>query len=229
MSQPLARRPLRTRDASWARTVAAQLAAAGVRPNTVSLMSLVSSAIGAMILVTAGHIASPMLTTVLFLAVAVCIQLRLLCNLFDGMIAVEGGFRTKSGELFNDAPDRLSDALFLIAAGYAAAPLCPHIATLGWAAALASAWTAYVRYLGATMGPGQSFLGPMAKPHRMALLTAGCVIAAVECWLWPRGWTLAVVLVVIVLGAALTIARRLMAIYREVENADENSADKEAA
>ena len=29
---------------------------------------------------------------------------RLLCNLLDGMVAVEGGKRSKSGELYNDVP-----------------------------------------------------------------------------------------------------------------------------
>jgi phosphatidylglycerophosphate synthase len=27
----------------------------------------------------------------------------------DGMVAVEGGFRTKSGEIFNELPDRFAD------------------------------------------------------------------------------------------------------------------------
>lgn len=42
---------------------------------------------------------------------AVFIQCRLLCNLFDGMVAVEGGKSTPSGELFNDIPDRVADPL----------------------------------------------------------------------------------------------------------------------
>ena len=52
------------------------------------------------------------------------------------MVAVEGGFRTKTGELFNEFPDRVSDTLVLLGAGYAGAPYGP---TLGWAAALLSA------------------------------------------------------------------------------------------
>ena len=49
----------------------------------------------------------------LLIAAAGFIQLRRLCNLFDGMVAVEGGFKTKSGELYNDLPDRFSGALIL--------------------------------------------------------------------------------------------------------------------
>ena len=55
----------------------------------------------------------------MFLAAAACIQLRLLCNLFDGMVAVEGGFKTKSGEIYNELPDRVADVLILAGAGYA--------------------------------------------------------------------------------------------------------------
>ena len=56
----------------------------------------------------------------LLVGAAVLIQFRLLCNLFDGMVAVEGGLGTPSGILFNDFPDRIADPLILICAGYAA-------------------------------------------------------------------------------------------------------------
>lgn len=41
----------------------------------------------------------------LYILTAVLIQLRLLCNLFDGMVAIEGKRFTKSGELFNEVPE----------------------------------------------------------------------------------------------------------------------------
>jgi len=40
------------------------------------------------------------------------------CNLLDGMVAIEGGLKTPAGELFNDVPDRISDPLILVGAGY---------------------------------------------------------------------------------------------------------------
>ncbi len=50
----------------------------------------------------------------------------------------------------------------------------------------------------------------MAKPHRMATLTAACVISLAEpIWGW-RGQTLAVALGIIVLGAAVTVLRRTL-------------------
>ena len=59
------------------------------------------------------------------------IQCRLLCNLFDGMVAVEGGKKTNSGELFNDIPDRIADPLILVSAGYAV-HMVAYGAELGW-------------------------------------------------------------------------------------------------
>src|SRR6478672_1892595 len=50
---------------------------------------------------------------------AVCVQLRLLANLLDGMVAVASNRTSKLGELFNEFPDRLSDAATLIGLGYA--------------------------------------------------------------------------------------------------------------
>ena len=40
-----------------------------------------------------------------------CIQLRLLCNLLDGLVALEGGRKGKAGDLFNEAPDRYADVV----------------------------------------------------------------------------------------------------------------------
>lgn len=44
-------------------------------------------------------------------------QSRLLCNLFDGMVAIEGGKKSANGDLYNDMPDRFADALFIIPVG----------------------------------------------------------------------------------------------------------------
>ncbi|NJS38761.1 MAG: CDP-alcohol phosphatidyltransferase family protein, partial [Rhodobacteraceae bacterium] len=63
----------------------------------------------------------PGLVQLLFLILAAAtIQARLVCNLIDGMVAVEGGQGTKDGPFWNEAPDRASDLLFLLGAGIAA-------------------------------------------------------------------------------------------------------------
>jgi phosphatidylglycerophosphate synthase len=88
---------------------------------------------------------------------------------------------------------------------------------LGWAAALLAVMTAYVRFLGGACGLAQNFMGPMAKQHRMAVMTLACLAAVFEPIVGWNGETLAAALGVIVLGALVTIARRTRRIVRELE------------
>jgi phosphatidylglycerophosphate synthase len=143
------------------------------------------------------------------LLAAATIQARLVCNLIDGMVAVEGGQGAKDGPFWNEAPDRLSDLLFLIGAGIAAGN--PGLGAL--AAALAIA-TAYVRELGRAEGFPPDFSGPLAKPQRMAVLTAGTVLAAI----YATEWTLTVTLWIIVAGTAATILRRARALIGNLKS-----------
>lgn len=212
------RRPLQSRNRAWAIRTAALLARAGASPNAISLASIVFAALAAAALIAAAR-AGDALHCVLMLAAATGIQLRLLCNLLDGMVAVEGGRGSRSGEVFNDAPDRAADAILFVAAGYAL-PWPAWGSALGWSAALLAVLTAYVRMLGGALGRPQDFGGPMAKQHRMAVLTIACLAAAVEALLFHgRGLSLAFGLAVIVAGSALTIARRLVRLVRALEAA----------
>lgn len=141
------------------------------------------------------------------------IQLRLLCNLLDGLLAVEGGLKSALGDVYNDAPDRVADVLILVGAGYA---LGPRLAFLGWLAALLAVMTAYVRTLAGALGATQRFTGPMAKQHRMFVLTLGCLAAAAELVANGTRMSLTVALVLIVLGAAATTMRRLSDLSKEL-------------
>src|SRR5688572_13233188 len=132
------------------------------------------------------------------------------------MVAVEGGLGSKSGEIYNELPDRLADSVILICAGYAAGPhwFAP---TLGWAAALGSVLTAYIRTLGASAGAGQQFCGPMAKQQRMFLCTIACIIAGLEAaFHWPHR-ALAITLALIIIGTVATTMRRTRLIIRKLE------------
>lgn len=100
---PGSRRPLKTRERRWPRVLAARLAARGVRPNAVSLASLVFAALaGAALWLSLGRDGAT--SGLLLLAAAALVQLRLLCNLLDGLIAVEGGLGSPEGEIYNDLP-----------------------------------------------------------------------------------------------------------------------------
>jgi hypothetical protein len=72
--------------------------------------------------------------------------------------------------------------------------------------------TAYVRATGGALGFPQDFRGPMAKPHRMAVLTAACLIGAAEAAWNGTHWTLIAAAIVIALGSAFTCATRTRAI-----------------
>jgi len=215
MAHPPARRPLKTRQRRWAQALAARIAATGVSPNQISVTSLFFALVGCACLVASPRVGRPGVQALLLAAAAASIQLRLLCNLLDGLVAVEGGKRTPTGEIYNDAPDRAADVALLAGAGYAVQSV-PWGADLGWVAATAAVVTAYVRYLGASMGTPQFFIGPMAKQQRMAALTLACLAGAGEAIAgWP-GYAIPGVLALIVAGAAVTVARRLHAIARAV-------------
>ena len=211
------RRPLKSRDSRWAVATAGWLARRRVRPNTISLASVVFAAVAGGCLAAAGWQGS-LPPSLLLVVAAAMIQSRLVCNLLDGMVAIEGGMKTKSGELYNDVPDRVSDPLILIGAGYGVA-WGPWGPALGWLAALLAVMTAYVRVLGVSAGSQAYFLGPMAKQHRMAALTIACLVGALEAVLVQpySGGAVGIALVVIVVGSALTVGRRLRCIAADLE------------
>jgi phosphatidylglycerophosphate synthase len=208
------RRVLATRQAAWARSLARGLGRAGVRPNAVSIAS-VAFAVAASGAFWFAPDVTPGLRVAALLLAAAAIQLRLLCNLLDGMLAVEEGLKTSTGDIYNDLPDRVADVIILAGAGYAIR-VVPGGPALGWAAAVTAVFTAYIRVLGGSLGALQPFIGPMAKQHRMFTLTVGTLLAAVEvsAGLPPRALRLA--LLVIVAGSIVTAWRRTARIMREV-------------
>jgi phosphatidylglycerophosphate synthase len=209
------RRPIKTRSAWWAQMIARGLVRLGVSPNQVSVASVAFALIGAVLLIGEAR-GCP--SAVPFLLVAVCIQLRLMANMLDGLIAVEGGRQTKIGELYNEIPDRLADVAFLAAAGYASHHGQWGIA-LGWSASVLAVTTAYIRAIGARRGQPQDFCGPQAKPHRMFLLTVACILAFVEKLADFPPRILFIFLIVINLGTLLTCVRRTVRLAHQLESA----------
>ena len=207
MSEAANRRPLKSRSSGWARALAAALARTAITPNQISVASVVFAAAGAAALAASG---APWA----LLTCAACVQLRLLCNLLDGMVAVEGGKGSPVGALYNEIPDRIADAALLVAAGYAV-----HLAWLGWCAALLALTTAYLRALGGALGWSQDFRGPMAKPQRMAVLTLACVLGAAEAALRHSDHALRAALWVIAVGALITCLRRTRALAARARDA----------
>lgn len=196
------RRPIAARSSGWARTLAARLAATAITPNQISVLSAVWAAIGAALILQGS---APAL-----LVAALCVQLRLICNLLDGMVAIEGGKSSPVGALYNEFPDRIADSLLLIPIGYAAG-----MPFLGWLCALLAALTAYIRCAGAALGQPHDFGGIMAKQRRMAALTAGLVAQSIETATVGTNWSLLATGAIIAAGTAVTCATRTLAIARD--------------
>jgi phosphatidylglycerophosphate synthase len=202
------RRPLASRDSGWARSVARRLSTAAVTPNQISMASMVMAACAAASFWCAAGAYSGWRAALLVAAALFC-QLRLLCNLFDGMVAIEGGKQTPDGPFWNEFPDRIADILILVGAGYAAS-----LPALGWAAAAMAVLTAYTRELGRACGLPVDFSGPMAKQHRMATITAAALLSLLEPLWRGQGEILVGALWLIAAGAAVTALRRAANVVR---------------
>ena len=198
------RRPLATRNAGWARALAAALARNGASPDLISFLSIPVSLGGAAALLWLPAPAGPLLC-------ALAIQLRLLCNLLDGMVAVEGGRGGPTGPLWNELPDRIADTVFIVAIAIAAGE-----PALGWASALAAALTAYVRATGGALGFAQDFSGWFSKPRRMFFLTVACLVAAAAPWWVPAAQALWWVSWFVAVGAAVTCCGRTWRLARKL-------------
>lgn len=214
----LSRRPLKSRSTKWARGSVAMLNAWGFSPNGVSVLSVVFAALALVIFFYSSNYFSPASGHKLIpLGVgvvlgAICIQLRLFCNLMDGLLAIEFKKKSPVGDLFNEVPDRIADTLIFIGFGFlCSGPLSfPSGIWLGSVASFLALFTAYLRLLGGALGLEQKFLGPQAKQHRMALVTLGCVFYAV----FPEFDWVGInipyfVLVLVSFGTLLTCLRRL--------------------
>lgn len=197
------RRPLKSRGTRWAAAATRLLLATRLSANAVSVLGILFAALGAWAAIEAPD------RPLLYLAALAGIQLRLLCNMLDGLIAVEGGRGSPLGALFNEVPDRIEDSLLLAAFGIAAGSLA-----LGLFAALLACFAAYLRLLGGTFGLPQDFRGPMAKPHRMAALSLTAIAALVEALAWGSDRSLAIGLWIIVAGTVVTLVRRTLGIAR---------------
>ncbi len=221
------RRPIAAREAGWAKNFARFLARRGISPNAVSGASVAFAALAALCLVGAGQNENRIFDFVLFCGAALFIQLRLLCNLFDGMLAVEFEKSSALGPLWNDFPDRPADVLVLAGCGFCGG--ASWLPLLGFFTASLALMTAYVRVLGVAVGARETFVGPMAKPHRMAMATIACGLSALESWLYFSPRAMAAALLIISLGCVITIVRRLNLVSRDLKIAARDASTRASA
>jgi phosphatidylglycerophosphate synthase len=202
------RRPIATRNRKWAQDATAWLAARNVSPNAISIAGMCACIVGGIAL----SLTSISDLRILWLIAAAGAQLRLTANMLDGMVALASGRASRVGELYNEIPDRVSDAAVFIGAGFA----WSGNLSLGYIATILAIFTAYVRAAGKIAGATNEFCGPMAKQHRMLVITLICLYSAIT----PRSWQMVpfsdshiglmtIGLLVIITGSVITVIRRL--------------------
>jgi phosphatidylglycerophosphate synthase len=210
-SETIDRRPIATRNRKWAQAATIWLASRNVSPNAISIAGMCACIVAGIAL----GVTSITEYRILWLIAALGAQLRLTANMLDGMVAIASSRTSKTGELYNEVPDRISDAAVFIGAGFA----WGGNVTLGYIATILAIFTAYVRAAGKIAGAPNEFCGPMAKQHRMLVITLICVYAAIT----PRSWQMIAFndlriglmtlgLVVIVVGCVITVIRRIVRI-----------------
>lgn len=199
------RRPIKTRSHGWAKALSSWCVKKDISPNHISVASIGFALAGALALLGSNGLVGSAICLV-------CIQMRLVCNLIDGMVAIEGGQKTATGSLYNEFPDRIADSLFLIALGYAVDEI-----EFGLFAALVAALTAYVRVFGGSLGLAQNFRGPMAKQHRMAVMSIGLVLNCFEIPLYGSQDALLATLAIIIVGSLVTCCTRSNSIQQALK------------
>jgi phosphatidylglycerophosphate synthase len=220
--EPTDRRPLQSRNTRWASKATDLLVSWKCAPNSISIFGMVAAIIAGVCFFATGHTENQFGVRLLWIAGACLCQVRLLCNLFDGMVAVARGIASKSGELFNEIPDRISDAAVMTGLGYATSGNI----VLGFVAAIVAIFVAYVRAIGKSLGAPNDYCGPMAKQHRMAVTTILAVymacrppsisVGVFRDWLASSdrstldvGTEASLALLVIILGGIITAWRRI--------------------
>ncbi|MEL7497002.1 MAG: CDP-alcohol phosphatidyltransferase family protein [Planctomycetota bacterium] len=203
--EPTARRPINSRDTRWASLIADWLASTSLSANGISIIGMLAACFAG-ISFYGTSLTDGWLQRSLWLTGGVLCQVRLLCNLFDGMVAIRRNAASAVGELYNEVPDRVSDVAVLVGLGFAAGgePVA------GLFASTTAVFVAYVRAMAVSIGAPNDFSGPLAKPQRMALVTLVAVwmTCSPATWQadfdWAR-WTLWL----IAIGCLITALRRL--------------------
>lgn len=186
-----------------------------IHPNTVSYSSIVASAAAALCFWQAAHWPPLLILGVL------CCYVRLWLNMLDGMVALASNTASRTGEIANELPDRLSDIVIFV--GVAHSGLCHPLG--GYWVAILSLLVSYIGILGQAVGVQREFSGVMSKPWRMVALHLGAWVAL---WLlWKTGtvttyggltildWTMMAICAGCVQTAAVRLVRILRAIHRQ--------------
>jgi phosphatidylglycerophosphate synthase len=208
--QPAWRRPIARAFRLTAVVPVEWCARHGVSANVVSYSSIAASLAAGVCFWQAGHWPALLIAAPLFCYV------RLWLNMLDGMVALATGSASRTGEIANELPDRVSDVIIFV--GVAHSGLCQPLC--GYWAAILALLVAYVGTLGQAVGVQREFSGLMAKPWRMVALHVGAWVSFALLQTGnsrPSGLTvLDVTLLAIIGGCVQTVAIRLVRIVRAI-------------
>lgn len=210
------RRPIKSRDHKAAKAITNYLIKLNTSPNGISVFSIVFAILGMTALITMKNDITVLNTVMAIIG----IQGRLLCNLFDGMVAVDGGKLSLVGEIYNELPDRISDTMLLLPLGYIAIGY-PYALELTWGCVFLALFTAYIRNFGTSLGL-TTFKGIMAKQKRMALLTVALILSicfrytSVEILYYKN--IIYIILIILNVGCVITILTRLSIIVKYLKS-----------
>lgn len=199
------RRPIATLFRSTAYWATEWCVKREIHPDWISYASIVFAGSAAICFLT-----SSLFSPLLILASLFCVT-RLWCNMLDGMVAIASNTTSRTGEIVNEFPDRISDILIFVAVAHT--PWCET--TLGYWAAIMSLLTAYTGILGQAVAGKREFGGVMSKPWRMVVIIVAAIVLFVDPDVDHRLFQIhlpqifSVACILIIVGCAQTITVRL--------------------
>jgi archaetidylinositol phosphate synthase len=156
---------------------------------------------------------------ILLLVTIALTLIRMTLNTIDGVMAIQRGKHSLTGEIVNALPDRYSD--ILVVGGIALSPLCRD--WLGLAALATMFLVSYTGMLGKAIGVSWQHHGPMGKVERMITMM---VFALLQFFLLPerQSVTLAgitatpmeLAMVLFIVLGQYTVIRRLRGQLKEI-------------
>ena len=212
--QPRSRRPIAELFRRTAHLPVRWCVQLGIHPNTVSYSSILAGGAAGICFWQAQHVPALLIPAVGFLYV------RLWLNMLDGMVALASGKASRTGEIANELPDRISDVVIFVGVGHSG--YCNVLG--GYWAAIFALLVAYVGTLGQAVGARREFGGVMSKPWRMVVLHLGAWTTLRLLWwgdaqieyggLTILDWTN----LVVVVGCIQTMTVRLVRIVRTLQS-----------
>ena len=199
-----ARREISSRKLSIFHKAAHTLVTLGVKPNQISIVSSVAALMAGLALSQAGP-RTELQNALLLVIALVGVQLRLFCNVIDGLMAIEGGLKNPHGGTLQ----RCSRSLFLIFSLSLELAIRHHFlfpTVFSWVGSQRSLPYSQPTFAFWELLWELSIIlsGPMAKQHRMFVINIALVGTVIEDYFSSWGKCLALALAIIALGSLVT-------------------------